>query len=219
MCLGMSKDCKAENKVSIVTLRALSLNSANQNHSLLWLMLQETFFQYGIICNLPPNVFLAASSLITVPLKRFPMSLPNWGSAPQKTFIYYHSPKSLIRNCTQLFKKRLSPAQMQQSRKPQFSHYKDSKSKWVSLTMSPWAPETPELGNLESHISTTQMGKSFHLSLKIPYPPLECSKRGNPCNYTILTFFTKLRLYYLVIPSFGIFLYCQKCQSNWPFFY
>ena len=34
--------------------------------------------------------------------------------------------------------------------------------------------------------SRVQLGVLFHLILKIPYPLLECSRRGRKCNYTIL---------------------------------
>ena len=40
--------------------------------------------------------------------------------------------------------------------------------------------------------SRVQLGVSFHLILKIPYPLLECSRRGSKCNYTIHNLFTKL---------------------------
>lgn len=148
MCLGMSKDSRVEYKVSIVTLKAPSLISANQNHSLLWLMLQENFFHHGITCNLPPKVFLAASGLLA---KTGGSWLPKTSSHTNSQLRFCPSESIHILSFSQVFdqklhstffKKRLSPAQMQQSRKPRFSPRQGFKVQ-MSESMSPWAPKNP----------------------------------------------------------------------------
>lgn len=144
-------------------------------------MLQETI-QYGVTCNLLSKIFLAAGSLIMITLSKFSHV------SSQLTFCFSESIH--IIPFSWLFDQKLCLLNL--SFKPFFiSDGTIQKTTIFPLQGFKVQMSQPYyINDTRGPGSKTHMEMSFHVSLKISYPLLKCSRRRSKYNFTIFLIFS-----------------------------
>lgn len=144
-------------------------------------MLQETL-RYGVTCNLLSRIFLAAGSLIMIPLSQFSHV------SSQLTFCFSESIH--IIPFSQVFDQKLCLLNL--SFKP-FSISDGTIQKTTIFPLQGFKVQMSQpyyVNDTRVPGSKTHMEMSFHVSLKISYPVLKCSRRGSKYNFTIFLIFS-----------------------------